>query len=636
MRCLLVLALSFTAIPSFAGPQGGTVVDGTAAISTVGKVTTINQSTDRAIVNWQKFESTATETIRFNQPGTMSLTLNRVVGVDPSFLGGALQANGRLFIINPNGIVFGPNSQVNVGSLVASSLSITDDDFKNNRFIFLQNPDLELSSVINRGSITAGTGGTVALLAPIVDNSGTIVAAAGRVILRGAISASIDIDNPNVGPGFDTAGRNVRMAESGLTPVLEDVVNTTSIAPANRVQRLGDGTVFLRGAAGTVVNSGNISVDATGGTAAGNVDVQGEFVAALGAGSRISALSPGAPGTGSVSVGGNFGKVYYTRGGTGSTARAVLEAGGAVNIGSVNESIESDASGSLEARARTVNLSAARAVGRQSTPIRVNAERLQAFSEGEVGIVSDGSLTLDFIGALSPGVTISTPGSLFAGTGRTAGFGFNVDPGPLHIASVFSNVRLNVGGSVGTPAAPLKVFGSTTANVAGDTNITPTVPTSVSLPGTPSTVNLDDTAPVARTAYSPPTDPADIPVTGIVPGAGGGGGGGVGDGGGVITVTGGSSSGSSSGATIGGRDNVLLSANRGSLVKTDDSAGTSGGDSNGDVVVVRNSDSAGPDDPSSVADAGDQNGEDDERDGKKAPRVARAGNGRTGGTANAR
>src|SRR5687768_11529696 len=104
---LVVALLAFLTGPVVANPRGGRVLSGRASIAESGRVMTINQSTDKAIIHWDRFENSASETIRFQQPQVTSVTLNRVVGVDPSLIAGSLEANGQLFLINPNGIVFG-------------------------------------------------------------------------------------------------------------------------------------------------------------------------------------------------------------------------------------------------------------------------------------------------------------------------------------------------------------------------------------------------------------------------------------------------------------------------------------------------------------------------------------------------
>jgi filamentous hemagglutinin family protein len=101
-----VAALMILQRPALAGPAGGTVVDGTAAISQAGNVTNINQSSNRAVINWQGFSIGAKETVNFNQPGTTAATLNRVIGNEASVISGALNANGQVFIVNSAGVLF--------------------------------------------------------------------------------------------------------------------------------------------------------------------------------------------------------------------------------------------------------------------------------------------------------------------------------------------------------------------------------------------------------------------------------------------------------------------------------------------------------------------------------------------------
>lgn len=524
MRFLVVALLC-------AAPQGGTVVDGTASIATQGRVTTITQSSQRAILHWDRFESAASETIRFDQPGAAALTLNRVVGVDPSFLGGALQANGRLFILNPNGIVFGPNAVVNVGSLVASTLNMTDADLRAGNFVLLQNPTFELSSVINRGQINA-PGGTVALIAPIVDNSGTIVAAAGRVVIRASTAGTVD--GVNNGRTAFATGRNVRMAEVGLTALLEDVVNTASVAGAARVERLGDGTVFLRGAGGIVTNSGTID--------AGTVEIQAELALGLGTGSRVRA-------SGAADLSTSRGALFSAPAGPG---RAVVE-GDAVRLTAFNGPIKSDANGALEVRGRAANLDAI-GIGEATAPVRVNTARVAGFSSGgRVQLISDGSVTVDDLVTVGD-VDVSAAGSILAGTGRTAGLIFSGPDEPVNIFANNGTVRLRAGGAIGAPATPLSVAGPVDALAPGGVDIAPNSAFTFSLPSHDFTVATDTSVPRPRASYNPPSDPIEVapapvfagppvvaPATADV----------------VLTVA----------PVIGAPDTVVLSANRAPLIK---------------------------------------------------------------------
>jgi filamentous hemagglutinin family protein len=114
---------------AYALPGGGTVSAGAANISSTSTTLTVNQSSQNAAINWQSFSIAKGESVTFQQPNANSVALNRVLGADPSAILGSLSANGKVFLVNPNGILFAQGAQVNVGGLVASTLDITDSNF---------------------------------------------------------------------------------------------------------------------------------------------------------------------------------------------------------------------------------------------------------------------------------------------------------------------------------------------------------------------------------------------------------------------------------------------------------------------------------------------------------------------------
>ncbi len=111
---------------AYALPAGGTVVAGTSSIVGAKGAVTIDQSSQNAVINWQSFSIGQGEAVTFQQPNSSSVALNRVLGGDPSNILGSLSANGKVFLVNPNGILFAKGAQVNVAGLVASTLDITD------------------------------------------------------------------------------------------------------------------------------------------------------------------------------------------------------------------------------------------------------------------------------------------------------------------------------------------------------------------------------------------------------------------------------------------------------------------------------------------------------------------------------
>jgi len=169
-----------------ANPNGGAVAAGSAGISSHGSTLTITQGSNRAIINWQDFSISAGETTRFIQPSSSSAILNRVVGGNASQIHGTLQANGQVYLINPNGVLVGPGGVVNTGGFLASTLDLSDD-------AFLRGGDLRFSgnsnaSVINLGSIGASEGDVI-LIARTIENHGEIHAPKGT----GSLAAGSEV-----------------------------------------------------------------------------------------------------------------------------------------------------------------------------------------------------------------------------------------------------------------------------------------------------------------------------------------------------------------------------------------------------------------------------------------------------------
>ena len=146
-------------------PTGFAPVAGGVSASQAGAVMTVNQSTPRAIAQWQTFSIGAGGTVNVAQPSSASILLNRVVGTELSTIAGNLSANGHVFLLNPNGVLFSAGSAVNVGGIVATTMkmSTSDADFMGGTRQFgFEAIAGNTATVVNQGSITAATGGTVA------------------------------------------------------------------------------------------------------------------------------------------------------------------------------------------------------------------------------------------------------------------------------------------------------------------------------------------------------------------------------------------------------------------------------------------------------------------------------------------
>lgn len=281
--------------PAFANPSGPTVRHGQVNI-TPGALTQIQQLTDRAIVDWNSFSIGLNEAVRILQPSQMSVILNRVTGQDASQILGQLSANGNVFLINPNGILFGPSSTVNVGGLVASTLNITDQDFLAGNYSFYQDEGKDLAAVVNQGQITISEGGFAVLTGPAVINEGSILARAGRVVLASGEQATLDLEGRDLvhfALGGQVSDGVVVLAPGMMSDTLAQVFGVETSRRADSLVQMPDGSVRMINSSGTTVQAGQISVDGRAGLDAGKVLLDSTDLTLLSAGSITSASGQG-------------------------------------------------------------------------------------------------------------------------------------------------------------------------------------------------------------------------------------------------------------------------------------------------------------------------------------------------------
>jgi len=224
-----------------ANPAGPSVVGGQATVSGVGTShVTINQASQRAILNWQSFNIAPNEVTQFIQPNASAIALNRIFDQNPTQIMGSLQANGTVMLVNPNGVLFGANAQVNVGGLIASSLNITNANFLAGHYIFTGS-GIE-GAITNLGLIQAIHDG-VYLLAPNVTNGGVISAPGGSIVLAAGAKAYL-ASRPD-GRGFLTElsaptgqALNVKdlIADGGHVTLAGRVVNQGGVVQANSIR----------------------------------------------------------------------------------------------------------------------------------------------------------------------------------------------------------------------------------------------------------------------------------------------------------------------------------------------------------------------------------------------------------------
>ena len=327
---MVAALMSHEATRAVANPLDGFVSAGQASIVSSGRLTTINQNSDRAVIDWRSFDIAPDEHTDFRQRSSSSITLNRVNSNDPSRILGALTANGHVIIVNPNGVFFGKGSRVDVGGLTATSANITNRNFMAGRMKF-NRPGKANAQVVNEGSISARDAGLVDLVAPDVENKGVITATLGRVNLASGNVFTLDLANDgllrvavdgNALPAQIVAnsgriaadGGQVNLTAAAARTVLDSLVANSGVIEAKTLGA-AKGQVTLDAGSitdksgkkrglGTVQDNGLIDVSGLrADEKGGDVGLLGGRIA-LGGTARIDAS--GQAGGGCVKIGGDF------------------------------------------------------------------------------------------------------------------------------------------------------------------------------------------------------------------------------------------------------------------------------------------------------------------------------------------
>lgn len=266
-------------------PTGGQIVSGQGTIAQSGNTLTVTQSSDRMIANWQNFSIAAGHTVQFAQPDVSSVALNRVVGQDPSQILGSLNANGRVFLVNPNGVLIGAGAQVQTGGFVASTLAISDSDFLAGVHRFAGTG----GAIRNEGDIS---GSVVALIAPSVVNDGTItgntaLAAGTNVLLDfagdGLLSVEVSastVETLVANNGLIRADGGVAiLTAKGASDALQGVVNNSGTIQARTLANREGRILLLADLEHGEANvGGTLDASAPGGGDGGFIETSGRSV----------------------------------------------------------------------------------------------------------------------------------------------------------------------------------------------------------------------------------------------------------------------------------------------------------------------------------------------------------------------
>ncbi|MEO8964270.1 MAG: filamentous hemagglutinin N-terminal domain-containing protein, partial [Gammaproteobacteria bacterium] len=300
---LLCVALALNSY-SWANPTGSTVTAGSATVIQAPGKTQINQSTNKAIINWQTFSINKGELTQFNQPSKSSVTLNRVIGINGtiqrSLIDGTLRANGQIFLLNPAGIVFTTNAIVDVAGLMASTLNMTDSDFMSGNYRLSGNSN---AAIVNNGFLKAQDSGFIGLFAASVQNNGVIKANLGTVALGAGKAFTLDflgnqlinfqvdapVDSKGDYPDAILNGAKGRILANGGTVivsaraakgVVDNVINMKGIVQAHSAVQRNGNIVLMGGSEGVVKVSGKMMASGISkGTRGGKIRITGQRIA---------------------------------------------------------------------------------------------------------------------------------------------------------------------------------------------------------------------------------------------------------------------------------------------------------------------------------------------------------------------
>ena len=241
-----------------AAPTGGVVSSGSAVIGTSGTATTIDQRSSKVIIEWQDFSIAENESVTFNQPDASSIALNRVIGTNKSVLEGVLSANGKVYLVNANGVLISKDATVNTAGFLASTLNITDENFKKGNFAF--EADGTQGDVVNLGTIEVSEGAYVVLLGRQVSNEGAILATKGTVAMGSGDKITLNFNGNSLVDVTVDEGTLDALVETKQAIVADELLSAqVNIEGLVQAQTIGD----LKGEIIAYADGGTVSVDGT-------------------------------------------------------------------------------------------------------------------------------------------------------------------------------------------------------------------------------------------------------------------------------------------------------------------------------------------------------------------------------------
>ncbi|SAK63068.1 filamentous hemagglutinin outer membrane protein [Caballeronia temeraria] len=300
LRLFIATIIATACASAYAEPSGARVVAGSGSVTSAGASTTIQQTSSRLAIDWNSFSTRPGESVTFNQPGANAIALNRVVGPRPTAFFGRLDANGQVFIVNPNGVIFGPGAQVNAGGLLASTLNLSTSDFMSGHYTFAGDGGWHRhhhhddgAAVVNLGTIQSAPGGYVALIGARAINAGTIDTPGGFAALAAGERIAVTLgDHSMIGLSVERGALDALAANHGLIQadggqawlvasaedaLFNTVVNNTGIIRARSAVNQ-NGVIRLVADTGIAQAGGTLDASAPNGGNGGVIETSGTQV----------------------------------------------------------------------------------------------------------------------------------------------------------------------------------------------------------------------------------------------------------------------------------------------------------------------------------------------------------------------
>ena len=257
------IAVAAAPLLAQSGPASGTLPD----LANAGGTTVMNNPTtrtmvvdmngaNRRIIDWNSFDIASDSRVEFNAPNGQAIVLNRINSATASQIYGTVESNGQVWLINPNGMIFGSSARVNVGGLVASTLGLTDTDtnFRDSSDLTYGFSGAGNAAISVQGGAQILAGGSIALIAPGLNILSGATINAGRDALLGSANSATLTFTPNGTDDLDVFSFLYDGTTPGSATALSPVINGS--ITAGQIYAV----VLPRSSAGATINLGGVLV----------------------------------------------------------------------------------------------------------------------------------------------------------------------------------------------------------------------------------------------------------------------------------------------------------------------------------------------------------------------------------------